>query len=410
MTFGDPRRYLLQASIAAALPLFFLSAGSSAASVPAGAESRALGLDPIFRGGVPLVFLHPQQAVLQPRQLLALDTGGNSSGMGVILGAGGQRFCLFATRETLPAGTISEIHGGWARQVGALRLGLSAGGTLSKESSNIEQLDWSGTGTDYDYRLGAGNQSARSVEGLAGLGVGRGRRHLDLTWDSRWESTDLATAELRWTGSDAETTVVSLEGDRRPFQRYHLRAGWGLGSATDLLVMGQWGGRHERWNGSFRGVVFESNVLREETPQEWRDSWKAGAALSFPLGDVDRITASATWGSQKLPEYLVDPGSITHRSTSRRDGVLALSAEERVWRDLTLLAGLRGTYFRERVDAQRVDAPRLASAESHLSEGAGQEFTWGAAWTHGGYHLGAIVSTTLQLDHLLGSLDLGYRF
>jgi hypothetical protein len=396
------------------LPLLFAT-GSFAMSVPSSAESRALGLDPLLRGGATLAFLHPQQAVLQPQQLLVLDTGADGSssvgsprGMGGILVAGGQRLFLFSTRWLVPSGAMSGVHGGWAGQAGVLRLGLSAGGYLFKESSTDEYF--SEYETDYDYSFTAVDGNSRSIEGLAGLGVGRGRRYLDVTWETRWETADRATAELRLSRSVAETTIVSLEGDRRPFHLYHLRAGLPLGSLTDLLVMGQWGGRNERWKGSFRGVVFDDALFRQEALEEWRDSWKMGAAVSFPLGEVDRITGSAGWTSQKLPEYQLGPGTITHRFTSRRDGVLALSLEEGVWRDLTLLAGLRRTYSRTKVDNERVDAPNSAEAGSRLSESLGHDFTWGVAWTRGPYHVGAIVSQTLSLANPFASLDLGYRF
>jgi hypothetical protein len=399
---------------AVVLALLFAT-GSFAVSVPVGAESRALGLDPLLRGGATLAFLHPQQAVLQPQQLLVLDTDwdqyagvGSPRGMGGILVVGGQRLFLLSTRDAVSTGTMSGVHGGWAGQSGVLRLGLSAGGYLFKESSTEERF--SQYLTNYDYSFTAADGNSRSIEGLAGLGVGRGRRYLDVTWESRWETADRATAELRLSRSAAETTIVSLEGDRRPFDLYHLRAGLPLGSLTDLLVIGQWGGRHERWKGNFRGVVFDDNLFRQEALEEWRDSWKVGAAVSFPLGEVDRITGSAGWTSQKLPEYQLGPGSITHRGTSRRDGVLALSVEERVWRDITLLAGLRRTYSRTKVETQRVDAPNAANADSRLSESLGYDFTWGGAWTRGRYHLGAILSQTLSLASPFASLDLGYRF
>jgi hypothetical protein len=395
--------------LAVVFPLLLVT-GSFAVSVPSSAESRALGLDPLLRGGAILAFLHPQQAVLQPRQLLVFDTGWDSNGMGGILAAGGHRLFLFSTRDVVSAGSMSGVHAGWAGRTGALRLGLSAGGYLFKESSTREQLWWNGYGTDYQYGFTARDGNARSIEGLAGLGVGRGRRHFDLTWESRWETADRATAELQLNRSEAETTIVSIEGDRRSFHLYHLRAGLPLGSLTDLLVMGQWGGRHERWKGTFRGVVFNDDLFRQEALEGWRDSWKMGAALSFPVGEVDRITGSAGWTSQKLPEYLIDPGSINHRVTSRRDGVLALSVEERVWRDITLLAGLRRVYSRTKVNEQGLNPPRSARAESRLSESLGHEFTWGVAWTHGGYHAGAIVSKTLSLTNPFASLDLGYRF
>jgi hypothetical protein len=409
------RWYMVSVLLAVAVPLF-LATGSFAVSVPVGAESRALLLDPLLRGGVTLAFLHPQQAVLQPQQLFVLDTGGgdpyssvgSASGMGGILVAGGQRLFLFSTRDVVSAGTMSGVQGGGPGQAGVLRLGLSAGGYLLKESTTNEHLSQSGT--NYDYSFTAEDGNARSIEGLAGLGVGRGRRYLDVTWESRWETEDRATAELHWSRSDAETTIVSLEGDRRPFHLYHLRAGLPLGSVTDLVVTGQWGGRDERWKGTFRGVVFDDALFRQEALEEWRDSWNMGAAVSFPVGEIDRITGSAGWTSQKLPEYVLDPGSITQRLTSRRDGVLALSVEERVWRDITLLAGLRRTYSRTKVDNQRVDAPDSASADSRLSESLGHEFSWGGAWTRGRYHVGATVSQTLSLASPFASLDLGYRF
>jgi hypothetical protein len=404
------RRSFVFVLLATLLPPLLPSMGSFAASVPAGAETRALGLDPILRGGAALAFLHPQQAALQPRQLLVLDTGGTMNGMGGILVAGGQRLFLFSNRAVSSAGSMSGVHAGWAGQAGLFRLGLSAGGYLFKESSAREHLYWSGSGTEHEYNFSALDGNARSIDGLAGLGVGRGRRHLDLAWESRWETADRATAELRSSRSAAETTIVSIEGDRRPFHSYHLRAGLPLGSAADLLVMGHWGGRRERWKGTFRGVVFSDDLFRQETLHGWRDSWKVGVAASFPLGVVDRITASARWASQNLPEYRVASGSISHNVTLRRDGVLALSVEEKVWRDITLLAGLSRTYSRTKVDSQELDAPRVVSAESRLTESLGHEFVWGASWTHGGYHLAAIVSDTLRLNELFSSLDLGYRF
>jgi hypothetical protein len=410
------RWYLLSVLLTVVLPLFRATV-SFAVPVPSSAESRALGLDPLLRGGATLAFLHPQQAALQPRQLLVLDTSGGSIGssgspigMGGILVAGGQRLFLFSTREVVSAGLMSGVHAGWAGQTGLLRLGLSAGGYLLKESSTSEHLSWYGYGTDYQYGFTAKDGNARSIEGLAGLGVGRGRRHLDLTWESRWETTDRATAELQLNSTEAETTIVSIEGDRRSFHLYHLRAGLPLGSLADLLVVGQWGGRHERWKGTFRGVVFNDDLFRREGLEGWRDSWKLGAAASFPVGGVDRITASAGWTSQKLPEYLVDTGSIDHRVTSGRGGVLAVSVEERVWRDITLLAGLRRLYSRMRIDDQNLDPPERASVQSELTESLGAEFTWGVAWTHGGYHVGAFVSKTLSLANPFASLDLGYRF
>jgi hypothetical protein len=305
---------------------------------------------------------------------------------------------------------MSGVHAGWAGQTGVLRFGLSAGGYLFKESATTEELYWNGYGTDYQYSFTAEDGNARSIEGLAGLGVGRGRRLLDLSWESRWETGDRAAAKVGQSRAEAETTVVSVEGDRRSFQRYHLRAGLPLGSAADLLVIGHWGGRHERWKGTFRGVIFADNLFREEALEGWHDSWKLGAAVSFPMGEVDRITGSAGWTSQKLPEYLIDPGSINRRVTSRRDGVLALSVEERVWRDVTVLAGLRRVYVRTKVEDQELNPPRSASAESHLSETLGQEFTWGVAWTRGGYHLGAMISNRLSLTDPFATLDLGYRF
>ena len=69
------RWYMVSVLPAVAVPLF-LATGSFAVSVPVGAESRALLLDPLLRGGVTLAFLHPQQAALQPQQLFVLDTGG----------------------------------------------------------------------------------------------------------------------------------------------------------------------------------------------------------------------------------------------------------------------------------------------------------------------------------------------
>ena len=410
-------RWFLFSVWLAVMLLLRLTTSSSAVSMPSSAESRALGLDPILRSGATLAFLHPQQAALQPRQLLVLDTGwdaygsvGSSGGMGGILAAGGQRLFLFSTRRVVSAGTVSGFQAGWAGQAGVFRLGLSAGGYLLKESSINERLYWNGYGTDWDYSFTAEDGNARSVEGLAGVGVGRGRRHVDLTWESRWETEDRATADLRLSRTEAETTVVSIEGDRRPFQLYHLRAGLPLGSRTDLLVMGQWGGRRERWKGTFRGVVLDDDLFRQEALEGWQDAWKVGAAVSFPLGEVDRITGSAGWTSQRQPEYQLDPGSINHRCTSRRDGVLALSAEERVWRDITLLVGLRRTYSRIKVDNQKLDAPSSVYADSGLSETLGHDFNWGVSWTHGGYHVGAIVSQTLNLMNPFASLDLGYRF
>jgi hypothetical protein len=396
--------------LAAALAPLLSSTATFAASVPSSAEARALGLDPLLRGGAALAFLHPQQAALLPRQLLVLDTGYDANGMGGILVAAEQRLFLFSTRETAPSGPVSGALAGWAGQVGLIRLGLSAGGYLAKESSTSEQLHWDGYGTDYQYYYNALDANSRSIQGLAGLGVGRGRSYLDLTWESRWETADRATAVLRQDTAEAETTVVSLEGDRRPFHQYHLRAGLPLGSAANLLLIGQWGGRQEHWRGSFRGVVFGDDLFRRDALVGWRDLWKAGTSVSFPLGEVDRITASAIWVSQKLPEYVVGTGMINYHATARRDGVLAVSVEDRVWRDFTLLAGLRRTYSRAKFDAESVDVPNLASASSSLNEGMGHAFTWGVAWNHGGYHVGAMASNTLRLDDLLASLDLGYRF
>jgi hypothetical protein len=381
-----------------------------AAHVPAGAESRALGLEPIFREGAALVFLHPQQAVLQPQQLLVLDTGsGSLDGMGGILAVGGQRLFLFSTRDVVYAGSMSGVKAGWAGQAGGLRVGLSAGGYLLKASSVDERLVWTND-SDFSYSFNANDGYARSIEGLVGLGVGRGRRYLDLAWESRWETADRATAKLGLSESKAETTIVSLEGDRRPLRLYHLRGGLPLGSATDLLVMGQWGGRHERWKGTFRGIIFTDELFRQEALEGWRDSWRAGAAVSFPLGELDRITASASWASGVLPEYLTESQSVIHRVTSRRDGALALSVEERVWREITLLAGLRRTYVRSKVNRQILSPPTTVSSEIDLNERLAHDFTWGASWAHRGYWIGALVSNTLQLNALAGSLDLGYRF
>lgn len=401
------RRYLFSMLVAAVLPQLLL-ATAFAAAVPVGAESRALGLDPLLRDGPSLVFLYPQQAVRQPRQLLILDTGGDLGGMAGILAVGGQRLFAYSTREVVSAGYMSSVRAGWARQAGRFRVGLAAGGYLFKESSGGEQGNsW---GTTYSYTVTADDGNSRSIEGLAGVGAGRGRSHLDLAWESRWQTADRATAELQWTRTAQDTTIATFEGDRRPLHVFHLRAGLPLGAGTDLLVAGQWGGRREHWKGTFRGAVLGDDWLQAAALTGWRDSWKAGAAVSFPMGEIDRVTVSAGWISQKLPEYLTDPSWVSHRVTSRRDGVISVSVEERLWRQVVLLAGLQRTYFRSKINSREVQVPDSASAQTDVGEGMGHKFAWGARWTHGGYQIGALVSNTLQLSAPFGSLDLSYRF
>jgi len=231
-----------------------------------------------------------------------------------------------------------------------------------------------------------------------------------LLLDNHWETADRGTAQARLYEMGSDTTFVSFEGDRRPFQTFHLRMRWPLGSRGDFVSAAEWGGRREKWKGLFRGEIFSDDLLQQQGLQAWRDAWKAGGAASFPVGELDRLILSASWASSRTPGYRSRPGMVTHRMVSRRDGAISISAEERVWRDLTVLAGLRRGYIRDKTIQEGIVTPDLASAEMAIDERIGQKFSWGLAWNWKGLRATAVLSNTLRLDAPIAALDLGYRF
>ena len=411
---------VLALSFALSFALLGLDAGigsrARAAEVPASAYSASLGAVADYFDRAELIYLHPQRAAELPRQILFRNTGAVATLGGGVWTMGAQRVFLLSDqssywRESYGRVTVPALRGGWAGRIGAVRLGVGASGAVRKDSQIREGLSYDSSTRRYTYSYQVEETTWRSGDLLLGVGVGRGRRTLDLTFESTWEKRDEGVINARQTNTTSDTSVVSFEGDERPRPGVHLRSSWPLSERLDCLLLADWAGYEERRPGRFQGVLFDTPVDSSRVETGYRDAWRAGLGFSRAIEPLDFVLVSGTYTSLRYPIFVPDSYGPQRQYTSERRFQLSTSIREKLTRELVLLAGIQRTYSLRKTTTEAVgysgDSYSFGRTRDDFMS---SEVSWGLDWRWRNLGLTGRMSSTLRFDYLFHSLDLDLTF
>jgi hypothetical protein len=400
--------------------LAWIALPATAAEVPASAFTGSLACEPDLPAHPGLVFLHPQRAVLEPRQILVLGTSSRHPASGGLWALGSHRAFLLSQRGDLAINVYrgtpdlhatSVLRFGWAAPLGRWRAGLSASGEAWKDSEVEESLEYNDYTRSYEYTYDVREWNWRAGDLLLGIGAGTGRTAFDLVWETRWEKRDDGLIHATQTSRATDTLIVSFEADKRPIPGVHLRAQAPLSRSVDLIVLGDWTGREERRPGRFQGALFDVEVDSSRVEAGWRDSWRAalGARTSFPK--LDLVMLSIAYRYERTPLFLAGGSGPSRTDRRLRRLTLATSVQEPLWKALEVSAGLQRTYDLTEVTTEEVGyLGERYEIGSRRDDDMENRFRWGLGWSWRNLRLNGELSSNLNVSYLFSTLDVRILF
>lgn len=361
---------------------------ASAIDAPKSAYSTSLGMDPMLLvDHEVLSFLQPSMALLHSPQAVAIVEGYESDLIGVLVGRGDTRV-LVSSRERYgeslrPFFDARIVQAGLARKIGSTRLACSA-----HFDTDPDETFSSTTGLSPDYE----KRESGIIAGQASLGFGSGSRRLDVS---------MILHHLRDANKEKRSSLpseINLERIASPIQLTAISR-MPTSSGGSMVLALDWMGGNSEAKALLDGI--------ERHAESYSRVWRIhGAWQSLNLSPSTICTVHSSWENTEHPvmSLSVDRREVSRRTT--RTLQLGLGIQHRVSSYFNAIGGISTSHVNSRRDSRESDWNGAATRRTVIRDGyAFDRFSWGLQFERGRAQLVGGLSTTLDLDNLIGRID-----
>ncbi len=378
--------------------------GEVNADIPASANSRSLGIPPVFLEHPSLVFEFPAAATRFEPQLLGFSqaSGSGDLGGGAILQSGGSRFFLLSQPLT-SWGRGSSAHRyanlfqvGWATAPGRAHVGGAVRGAVGSLRNESESAN------EHNTQDRSSKSVRRMVEGSLGFGLMRDALSLDVAVAARFEDVEAESRSRSIRDSILTEESSRLDTHTPLWFTLSVRTVAEVGDESQMIVTGRWGNGDRTWYSKWEA---DGSTQHTEIDTDGR-MWSAGVSFETRTTHVDWLSAFAHYGDHVDESVDFQGTGYAKNEQTTRVAMLGLSLKKMLTDWLRLHAGARKTYEFDR-SVSRFEYSDFTGSYRRRDEAMADYFSWGVASTWRSLHLVGSMDATLDLEEVFLALDVG---